>query len=210
MIFEINLLKDRVRLQKKKSFLRVIFYVEISFFVLTFIILGSYRLSLYYKVETTERKLAMLNEDVIFLSKEGATLANLRDINKKYEEITSQLSTINELTENRVLLSHKLKGLAAVIPDNVWIYKFNVAEEAAQAKDKKALERTKLIYLFGFVMGEREEAFMTIQSFIKDLGNEPLFSRDIKNLRLSSFSKPQSKTLENIMEFEITCQILKK
>lgn len=209
MIFEINLLKDRARLQKRKSFLRAILYMELSLFLLTFILLGSYRLTLYYKVETTQRKIMMLNEDVIFLSKEGATLANLRDINKKYAEITAQLSTINELTKNRVLLSHKLKGLSSIIPDNVWIYRFNIAEESIQKKGKKDLEKTKVLYLFGFVMAKQEEAFIKVQSFIRDLENEPLFARDIESIKLSSISKPLSESLENVMEFKIACQILK-
>jgi hypothetical protein len=209
MIFEINLLKDRVKLQKRKSFLRAILYVELSLFLLTSIILGSYRMTLYYRLETTQRKLTVLNEDIIFLSKEGATLANLRDINKKYAEITAQLSTINELTKNRILLSHKLKGLSAIIPDNVWIYRFNIAEESIQKKGKKDLEKTKVLYLFGFVMAEREEAFVIIQSFIKGLENDPLFARDIESIKLSSISKPQSGSLENVMEFKITCQISK-
>ncbi|MCK4905297.1 hypothetical protein KAS42_03535 [bacterium] len=209
MIFEINLLKDRVRLQKRKSFLRAIMYVELSLFLLTFIILGSYRMTLYYKLETTQRKLTMLNEDVIFLSKEGATLGNLREINKKYAEITAQLSTINELTENRILISHKFKGLSAIIPDNVWIYRFNIAEESIRKKGKKDLKKTKVLYLFGFVMAEREEAFVRIQSFIRDLENEPLFARDIESIKLSSISKPLSESLENVMEFKIACQILK-
>ena len=209
MIFEINPLKDRVKLQKRKSFLRAILYVELSLFLLTFIILGSYRMTLYYKLETTQRKLTMLNEDVIFLSKEGATLGNLREINKKYAEITAQLSTINELTKNRILLSHKLKGLSAIIPDNVWIYRFNIAEKSIRKKGKKDSGKTKVLYLFGFVMAKREEAFVRIQSFIRDLENEPLFAGDIESIKLSFISKPQSKPLENVTEFKIACQILK-
>lgn len=166
-------------------------------------------MTLYYKLETTQRKLTMLNEDVIFLSKEGATLGSLREINKKYAEITAQLSTINELTKNRILFSHKLKGLSAIIPDNVWIYRFNIVEESIRKKGKKDLVKTKVLYLFGFVMAEQEEAFVRIQSFIRDLENEPLFARDIENIKLSSISKPLSESLENVTEFKIVCRILK-
>lgn len=210
MLFEINLLKDRERQRKRKSFLRTILYVELSLFVLTFILLGSYRFALDYKVDVAQRELTMLNEDIIFLSREGTTLENLRDINKKYAGITSQLSTINEFAKNRIIFSHKLKGLSAVIPDNVWISRLNIEEESVQKKGKKDSEQAKILYLSGFVMAEREDAFVIVQSFIKELENEPLFVGNIESIKLSSISKPQSKFSENVMEFKITCQILKR
>ncbi len=207
MIFEINLLKDRVKQQKRRSFLRAILYVELSLFLITFIVLGSYRLSLYYKFEDIQRKLVMLNEDIVFLSKEGATLTNLREMNEKYAQITSQLFTISELTKNRVILSHKLKGISTIIPDNVWIYEFNIDDEPVEKQDEKNLGKAKVLYLFGFIRAEKEEAFANIQSFIKNLENEPLFVNNVESMKLSSFSKPQSRSLENVMEFKIECQI---
>jgi Tfp pilus assembly protein PilN len=200
MIFEINLLKDRVKAQKKKSFLRTIFYVEIFIFILTLIFLSSYRIILYYKLEDTQRKLVMLNEDMIFLSKEGATIENLKEINNKYLEITSQLSTINKLTQDRVLFSRKLKGISQVLPENMWIDKFYIKEQ----------EKMKVLFLSGFVRAERDEAFKKVQLFMKDLEQEPLFKEGISNMQLSSISKPMVALAGQITEFEITCNLIPK
>jgi Tfp pilus assembly protein PilN len=207
MIFEINLLKDRARQQKRRSFLRVVLYVELSLFVLTFILLGSYRLAIYYKLDVAQRTLTMLNEDVIFLSKEGATLENLTDINNKYAGITSSLSIMNELAKNRVVLSNKLEGLANVIPDNIWINRFDLVEEDIQGPEKKTFKKKKSMSLSGFVLAEREEVFAIVRSFVEDLENEPLFARDIESIKISSISRPQAESLKNVMEFKIECQI---
>jgi len=207
MIFEINLLKDRAKAQKKKSFLRVILYVELFLFGLSFLLLGYHRSILYYKAENTQKTLAMLNEDIIFLSKEGATLTNLREINDKYAEITAQLVSINKLIEDRVLFSYKLKGISKIIPDDVWVSRLNIEEATQRKKGQKDSKKIKLLSLSGFVMAEREEAFEKIQSFIKDLEKEPLFSENIKNIKLSYISRPQSRFTESVTEFNIKCQI---
>lgn len=206
MIFEINLLKDKAKAQKKRSFLRVILYMELFLFALTFLLLGYHRLVLYYKVESTQRTLAILNEDIIFLSREGATLTNLREISDKYAEITAQLSAINKLLEDRLLLSYKLKGISNIIPDDVWIHRLNIIESEQKKGEGKPIE-IKMLSLTGFVMAEREEAFGKIQSFIKNLEEEPLFSENIKSIKLSYISRPQARFTESVMEFNIICQI---
>ena len=204
MNFEINLLKDRVKQSKRKFVLRIILYVELFLFVLTYVILFSYRVNLDYKLKNIQTNLQALNEDVVFLSKEGTTLANFKEMNKKYAEMTSQLDIINGLTKNRILFSNKLKGISKVLPDNMWIDKLYLKDDTGK-KD----EKIKVIYLSGFVMAEREEAFKKVQSFIRDLEQETLFKEGIDNIQLSSISKPRTESSVGITEFEITCNVTK-
>lgn len=205
MIFEINLLKDRIKHSKKKIILRVIIYVELFLFILTYVLLFSYRTNLNFKLKDTQRSLEVLNEDIIFLSSEGQTRENLREIDKKYTELADKLNTVNRLTADRTLFSHKLKGISKVLPENMWIDKFYVKESPGKKKEK-----TKLMCLSGFVMAEGEEAFKRVQSFIRDLEREPLFKDGINAVQLSSISKPRINISEEITEFEIICNLTTK
>ena len=208
MIFEINLLKDREKLRRRGGFLRIILYGELFLFFVTYIILFSFYLNLGFKIKDTQQNLSVLNEDIIFLSASGGTtLSSLKEINKKHSEMTSQLSAIKELTQSRILLSYKFKGLSQVLPENMWVDKFYITEEKTQKKDTGKI---KAIHLDGFVMAEREEAFGKVQSFIKDLENEPLFKKGIDSIELSSISKPQTESFKGVTEFKIICRIIEK
>lgn len=208
MIFEINLLKDREKIRRRGGFLRIILYGELFLFLVTYIILFSFYINLNFQIKDTQRNLTVLNEDIIFLSTSGGTtLSSLKEINKKHSEMTSQLSAIKELTQNRILLSHKLKGLSQVLPEDMWIDKFYITEEKTQKKDAGKI---KAIHLDGFIMAEREEAFVKVQSFIKDLENEPLFKKGVDSIELLSISKPQAESFKGVTEFKIACRIIKK
>lgn len=206
MIFEINLLKNRAKLKRRKSFLRIVLYSEIFLFLLTYLLLFSYYVNLSYKVKDKERDFTVLNEDIIFLSGEGKTLSSIKEINEKYSEITSQLNTINGLVQKRMFVSHKLKGLSNVLPDDIWIDRFDIAK--GQGKDGK--REVEVINLDGYVIASKEEAFGKVQSLIKDLENEPLFSKNLDSIELVSISKSGMQNLDEMMEFEISCQILKE
>ena len=204
MIFEINLLKDRVKYSRKKILLRIIIYIELFLFSLTYLVLFSYRVTLNFKLKDMERNLLVLNEDIIFLSEEGPTLAKINEISKQYAELTSKLNTMNKLSENRVLFSHKLKGISNVLPENMWLDKFYVEEITGKKKDVKI----KTICLSGFVMAEGEEAFKTVQFFIGNLEQDPLFKDGVDIIQLSSISKPRVKPAEGqVTEFEIKCNL---
>ncbi len=152
----------------------------------------------------------MLNEDIIFLSREGSTISSLKEVSKKHSEITSKLSTINELIGDRILLSHKLKGISQVLPEDIWIDKFYITEEKIQKKGTKDLRKAKVIHINGFVIADKEEAFGKVQSLIGDLEKEPLFKNGIDSIELSSLSRPQTELSGEIMEFKIACWIIKK
>ncbi len=205
MIFDINLLKDKVKQSKRKAVLKIILYIELFLFVLTYLILFSYRVNLDYQVKDIQRNLTVLNEDIIFLSGEGTTLSGLKAINKQYADITSELEIIKGLTKDRILFSHKLKGISKVLPDNMWIDKLYLKDGQGEKNEK-----IKVIYLSGFVMAEKEEAFKSVQSFIKALEQETLFKEGIGGIQLSSISKPRTESSMGITEFEITCNIIKK
>ena len=209
MIFDINLIKDRTRSKKRKSLLRIILYSELFLFLLTYFLLYSYYSTLTYKVKDNERALSSLNEDIIFLSGEGTTLSSIKEVNEKYAKMTLQISTINELTKNRILISHKLKGLSEVLPENMWIDKFYVKQEESKKGSPKS-EKVEVIYLEGFVIADREEAFGAVQSLIRDMGANPLFSEGIEDIELSSISKPRVQSFGKIMEFKISCLTTKK
>ncbi len=99
----------------------------------------------------------------------------LQEFNDKYNLVSEDSQTIQQLMRARVSWSEKLSSLSLNLPSGVWF--------------EELLINSKELVLQGAVVSLNKEELSLIKQLIDNLKNDPVFFKDFNNLEMGSAQK---------------------
>lgn len=139
---------------------------------------------------------------------------------KEIEKITSErlilekkASLIEQLSSRKFLWYEKLKFVASLIPDGVWLTDIYFKQEKVQRKDSdtagkadaNTTEKTILVIKGMAVAYKIQDAVSLIGDYIKALQTNQEFAKDFSEIKLNTVSKSTVGGLD-VMRFDFLCE----
>lgn len=169
-MIEINLLPQELKTKAKKFGIdskSILYFILLAFGIIIFV-----HIYLFAVTVAKNCQLRLLNNKWEKLEPQRKILGNFKN---KYEVLSADAETIQQLITQRINCSEKLNKLSINLPSGVW---FN--ELAISSRD---------FTLKGSVVSLQKEEMVLINKFMNNLKNDAGFLKDFNNLELSSIKR---------------------
>jgi len=204
-MWEINLVRYRLKSFKKGKIAKLLIYGEILLFLITLLILSGRYFHISYEIEQAEESLESSQEKFIDLSeKQGAKGGNIEEIKKEWKRSSDKLSLINAIMGERILWASKLQAVAESIPSNIYLKKIYASVSEKEIEGKKV----KILVVEGSVLASTKDALPYINEFINQLGKNHLLKEQISRIERPFVSKPKfTEDQKEFLDFKLFCYL---
>ena len=202
-MWEINLVRYRLKSFKKGKVAKLFIYGEIFLFLITLFVLNGRYFHISHKIEQMEKNLESLQKDYIGkIGEGGSERVDLEEIKQEWKRLGDKLSLVNTIMEERILWAPKLQPIAESIPSNICLQKIYASEKTI---DKK---KVKVLVMKGSIQAPAEDVLSHINKFINQLKENPLLKEQISKFERASVSKPKlTEDQKTISDFELLCYL---
>ncbi len=189
MKIQLNFIKGKSATYRSKNFRKMIFATFLLAFLLCFMFMGYVYIGNYYEIKSYRNRLTPISGKFARLNREAF---KMREYKKEWDSLREKISLISELGGKQIWGAPKLQALSKLIPDNIWLSSISI-------------NPTNLI-LKGFALPGDNQGFLSIENFARQLKEDPIFSRSLGDINLSTITRTEAKELLAV-SFELSCII---
>ena len=203
MMFEINLIRERAVLYRKRIIKLSFVYSAVLVSLLSIIAGASGYLSNFYKIRTYKVQISRLNTR---MSNLGFSPDSIRNYKGELESLSRELSLIEKSRPERILWAPKLAAVSALLPSDMWVHKISVRGETEKGASKSP--KPRILVLEGYVLPKKGRELIHLKDFIVALKKNPLFMEDLSGVELV-FVRQEKKGDSEVTAFQLSCPFSK-
>jgi len=155
-------------------------------------------------MRTCKKEIDRLNAQIADL---GFPSLLTREYKSRWGKLSSQLSLIDEIMQERVLWAPKLQAINTTLPADMWLSKIYL-QEKTKKRGLQSPDRQALI-LEGFVLSKQGRELVHLKDFISNLKKSSVFMKGLKGVELSS-TKGEKMGETEVMAFQLSCPLSKE
>ncbi len=182
--------------------------------ILVYVVIGVIIAVMIFAWSAMAIKISSYNHELKSLKQKETTFAvepqKMIKLNEQKDKLLKRLEFLQEFTEKKFLWSEKLKRIAELIPDGVWLTDLSFEKKVTMTDiegNKAQQEEKSVISIKGRAVAPViQEAVQLVGNFRDKLEKDKDFFKDFKEIRLSSLTKGIV-AKRDIMNFELYCVI---
>jgi Tfp pilus assembly protein PilN len=193
MMYEINLIRDRVALYRRRIVRRVFVYSAVLVLLISIMVGVSVYLGNFYKIRTDKKQVDMLNARISDL---GLSPSLIRNYKAELDEFAGKLSLIAKTRPKRVLWAPKLAAISALLPSDMWLHKISVGGDDN--------DKSQILLLKGYALPKAGRELIRLRNFISALEKSSLFMEGLSKIELV-FVRQEKKGGQDVTAFQLSC-----
>ncbi len=186
MRIQLNFIRDRVATYRLKSLRQMIFATFLLVFLLCFMFMGYVYIDNHYEIKSYQNRLTLVSERFARLNKEVFRIVEYK---KEWDSLREKISLVSELKRKQMWWTPKLEAFSKLMPDNIWLSSISASSTTLTLK--------------GFALPGDNRGFRSIENFVRQLKEDPTFSKILGEIRLSTVTRTEAEKLP-AMSFQIS------
>lgn len=186
MRIQLNFIRGRVATYRLKSLRQMIFATFLLVSLLCFMFMGYVYIDNYYEIKSNQNRLALVSERFSRLNKEVFRIVEYK---KEWDSLREKISLVSELKRKQMWWTPKLEAFSKLMPDNIWLSSISASPTTLTLK--------------GFALPGDNRGFRSIENFVRQLKEDPTFSKILGEIHLSTVTRIEAEKLP-AMSFQIS------
>ena len=178
MRIQLNFIRGRVATYRLKSLRQMIYGTFLLVFLLCFMFMGYVYIDNYYEIKSYQNRLALVSERFARLNKEVFRIVEYK---KEWDSLREKISLVSELKGKQMWWTPKLEAFSKLMPDNIWLSSISASSTTLTLK--------------GFALPGDNRGFRSIENFVRQLKEDPTFSKILGKIRLSTVTRTEAEKL---------------
>ncbi|GAH90013.1 unnamed protein product [marine sediment metagenome] len=144
----------------------------------------------YYEIKSYQNRLALVSERFARLNKEVFRIVEYR---KEWDSLRKKISLVSELKGKQMWWTPKLEDFSKLMPDNIWLSSISASSTTLTLK--------------GFALPGDNRGFRSIENFVRQLKEDPTFSKILGEIHLSTVARTEAEKLP-AMSFQLSGMVV--